>query len=59
MEQFDEAMKNMAEKEECVVPEGFDERLQEALAALPSRAKKHRRLGLMKSAAIADRKSVV
>ncbi len=53
MERFDERLKIMAEKEECIVPEGFDGRLQEALAALPSRAKKRRGLGLMKSAAIA------
>ncbi len=53
MEQFDEALKNMAKQEECIVPEGFDGRLQEALAALPPRAKKRRGLGLMKSAAIA------
>lgn len=53
MEQFDEMLKNMAEREECAVPEGFDVRLQKTLEVLPSRAKKCRGLRLMKSAAIA------
>lgn len=40
MEQFDEMLRAMADKEECIVPEGFDGRLQKALDSLPSRAKK-------------------
>ena len=31
MERFDELLKNMADKEDCIVPEGFDERVQAAL----------------------------
>ena len=39
MEQFDKMLKAMADKEECMVPEGFDERVQAALDGLPSKAK--------------------
>lgn len=40
MERFDEMLRAMADKEECIVPEGFDGRLQKTLDGLPSRAKK-------------------
>lgn len=40
MEQFDELLRSMASKEECVVPKGFDEKIQNTLDSLPSRAKK-------------------
>ena len=40
MERFDELLKNMADKEDCIVPEGFDARLQKALDGPPPRAKK-------------------
>lgn len=49
MEQFDKMLKMMADKEECVVPDGFDERVQAALNDLPSKVKK-RRLGAAKTA---------
>lgn len=42
MEQFDKLMKEMAEKEEMIVPKGFDERVQEVLDDLPSKTKKRR-----------------
>ena len=48
MEQFDKMLKAMADKEECMVPEGFDERVQAALDGLPSKAKK-RGLGAVKT----------
>ena len=53
MEEFDEMLRRMAEKEECTVPKGFDERLQETLDGLPSRRKKRRGLGVLKGAAVA------
>ena len=53
MEEFDGKLRRMAEKEECTVPEGFDERLQETLDGLPGRTKKRRRLGAVKGALIA------
>ena len=40
MEQFDELLRSMASKEECIVPKGFDEKIQNTLDNLPSRAKK-------------------
>ena len=40
MEQFDRLMREMAEKEEMIVPKGFEERMQAALDGLPPRAKK-------------------
>ena len=52
MEQFDKLMKEMAEKEEMIVPKGFDERVQAALNDLPPRQKK-RKLGAVKGALIA------
>lgn len=52
MEQFDRMLKGMAEKEECIVPEGFDGRLKETLDALPPRGKK-RGLGAVRGALIA------
>ena len=52
MERFDELLKNMADKEDCIVPEGFDARLQKALDGLPPRAKKAG-LGAVKGALIA------
>lgn len=52
MKQFDELLKSMAQKEECIVPNGFDKRLQETLDGLPPRAKK-RSLGGAKIALIA------
>ena len=42
MEQFDNLIKEMAEKEEMIVPNGFDERVQAALDGLPPRRKKHK-----------------
>lgn len=39
MEQFDEVLKSVAQKEDCIVPNGFDKRLQETLDGLPPRAK--------------------
>ena len=35
MEQFDQRLRAMAEKEECIVPKGFDERLENVLDELP------------------------
>lgn len=52
MEQFDKMLKSMAEKEEYIVPEGFDQRMQEVLDGLPSRVKKTG-LGAVKGALIA------
>lgn len=52
MEQFDHMLRNMAEKEECIVPEGFDRRVREALDGLPPRSAK-KRLGVVKGALIA------
>lgn len=52
MEQFDGLLKVMAEKEEMVVPNGFDERLQKTLDGLPSKTKKTG-LGAVKTALIA------
>lgn len=52
MEQFDELLKELAQKEECVVPKGFDERMQDVLDSLPAKAKKAG-LGAVKTALIA------
>lgn len=52
MEQFDELLKELAQKEECVVPKGFDERMQDVLDNLPAKAKKAG-LGAVKTALIA------
>ena len=52
MKQFDRLIKGMAEKEEIIVPNGFDERVQAALDGLPPRAKK-RKPGAVKAALIA------
>lgn len=52
MEQFDELLRSMASKEECIVPKGFDERMQNMLDNLPSKAKKAG-LGAVKTALIA------
>lgn len=52
MEQFDKMIKEMAEKEEMTVPNGFDERVQAALEELPPKAKK-RGPGAVKTALIA------
>lgn len=52
MEQFDELLKAMAQKEECVVPKGFDERMRDVLDSLPDKAKKAG-LGAVKTALIA------
>lgn len=52
MDQFDERLKILAKQEECVVPEGFDGRLQNILDNLPPRAAK-RGLGAAKLALIA------
>ena len=51
MEQFDKMLKEMAKKEEMIVPNGFDKRLQEALDSLPPKAKKG--LGAAKTVLIA------
>ena len=51
MEQFDKMLKEMVEKEEMIVPNGFDERLQETLDSLPPKAKKG--LGAVKGVLIA------
>lgn len=42
MEQFDKLVKEMAEKEEMTVSNGFDERVQAALEELPDRTKRRR-----------------
>ncbi len=52
MEQFDEMLKAMAEKEEIMVPNGFDERVRETLDGLPPREKR-RGLGAVKTVLIA------
>lgn len=52
MEQFDKMLKEMAEKEEMIVPNGFDERLQNVLDDLPAKTKK-RGLGIVKGVLIA------
>lgn len=49
MNKFDEKLRVMAEREAISTPEGFDGRLQETLANLPSRGKR-RRLGAVKGA---------
>ena len=49
MNKFDEKLRAMAEREAISTPEGFDGRLQETLANLPSRGKR-RRLGAVKGA---------
>ena len=51
MEQFDELLRSMAKKEELTVPNGFEERVREALDSLPRRRKKG--LGAVKTALIA------
>lgn len=52
MEQFDEKLRAMAEREAVSTPEGFDGRLRAALDNLPSKGKR-RRLGAAKGALIA------
>lgn len=52
MERFDEMLKELAEKEECIVPEGFEERMQNVLRNLPTQARK-KGLGAVKCALIA------
>lgn len=52
MEQFDELLKELAQKEECIVPKGFDERMRDVLDSLPAKAKKAG-LGAVKTALIA------
>ena len=52
MEQFDEMLKAMAEKEEMVMPKGFDGRLKNVLDELPPRKKK-RGLGVVKGVLVA------
>ena len=52
MEEFDKRLKTMAQKEECMVPDGFDERLKDVLDGLPPRTKK-RKTGAVKRALIA------
>lgn len=52
MEQFDKLIKEMAEKEEIIVPNGFDERIKGVLDDLPPKIKK-RGLGGVKAALIA------
>jgi len=52
MEQFDEMLKAMAEKEEIMTPNGFDERVRETLDGLPPREKR-RGLGAVKTVLIA------
>lgn len=51
MEQFDELLRSMAKKEEIIVPNGFDERMRDALDSLPAKAKKAG-LGVVKTALI-------
>lgn len=51
MEQFDELLRSMAKKEEIIVPNGFDERMRDALDSLPAKAKKAG-LGAVKTALI-------
>ena len=52
MEQFDQLIKETAEKEKIIVPKGFDGRVQAALDDLPPRTKK-RGPGAVKTALIA------
>lgn len=52
MEEFDTRLKAMAQKEECTVPNGFEERLKDVLDGLPPRGKK-RGTGAVKGALIA------
>ena len=52
MEQFDKLIKEIAEKEEIVVPKEFDERVQTVLDELPSKHKK-RKPGAVRAALIA------
>ena len=52
MEQFDDLIREMAEKEEMTMPDGFDERMQAALDGLPPKMKK-RKPGAVKVALIA------
>ena len=52
MEPFDRMLKELASKEECIVPEGFDENLQDILCKLPAKAKR-RGLGVVKTVLIA------
>lgn len=52
MEQFDNLIREMAEKEEMIVPKDFDERIQATLSGLPPKTKK-RGLGAVKGALIA------
>ncbi len=52
MEQFDQRLRAMAEKEECIVPKGFDERLENVLDELPPQKKK-RGLGAVKGVLVA------
>lgn len=52
MEQFDELLRSMAKKEEIIVPNGFDERMQDVMDNLPAKAKKAG-LGAVKTALIA------
>lgn len=52
MKQFDHLIKEMAEKEEITVPNGFDERVRAALDGLPPKQNK-RKLGALKVALIA------
>ena len=52
MEQFDKLLQEMAEQEECMVPKGFDGRLQTVLDTLPPKAAR-RGLGAVKIALIA------
>ena len=40
MNKFDEKLRAMAEREAISTPEGFDSRLQETLANLPSKGKR-------------------
>lgn len=40
MERFDKMLKAMAEQEECIVPNGFDERIRSVLDGLPPKAGK-------------------
>ena len=52
MKQFDKLIKEMAEKEEMIVPNGFDGRVQAVLDGLPPKQKK-RKPGAVKAALIA------
>ncbi len=52
MEEFDTRLKAMAQKEEYMAPNGFDERLKDVLDGLPSQVKK-RGIGAVKSVLVA------